>query len=145
MTSGPSEPPQQSNATNLCIFQINLNKSEKAHLDLINAKLSKKYDIILIQEPHTIKFNKIRMPPNFRLVFPSHQIANQEPVHSVIWVNRCINTNKWTILNIPDTNNITAIQLTNNKGVTSIFNMIVLTTKMKWCFTHLLLLTGTKS
>jgi hypothetical protein len=42
----------------IIIMQINLNKSEKAHLDLINENVSQKYDIILIQEPHTTSFNK---------------------------------------------------------------------------------------
>ena len=39
------------------IFQINLNKSEKAHLEIINKKVSKLYNIMLIQEPHTTSFN----------------------------------------------------------------------------------------
>ena len=33
---------------NIKILQINLNKSEKAHLEIINENVSQKYDIILI-------------------------------------------------------------------------------------------------
>ena len=47
------EPSQHITSHKLCILQINPNKSEKAHLELINARLSKKYNILLIQEPHT--------------------------------------------------------------------------------------------
>jgi hypothetical protein len=36
------------------ILQINLNKSEKAHLEVINEQVSQLYDIILIQEPYTM-------------------------------------------------------------------------------------------
>ena len=43
----------------LKIFQINLNKSEKAHLDIINKKVGKLFDIMLIQEPYTTTFNAI--------------------------------------------------------------------------------------
>jgi hypothetical protein len=43
----------------LWIVQLNLNKSEKAHLDIINENLSHNYDIILIQEPYTTTFNAI--------------------------------------------------------------------------------------
>ena len=40
------------------ILQINLNKSEKAHLVIINERVSRDYDIMLIQEPYTTIFNK---------------------------------------------------------------------------------------
>ena len=50
---------QIENTNNICIFQINLNKSEKAHLDIINGRTSKHYDIMLIQEPYTTAFNAI--------------------------------------------------------------------------------------
>ena len=43
----------------LRILQINLNKSEKAHLDLLNGPLGTRWDIVLLQEPHTTKFNTI--------------------------------------------------------------------------------------
>ena len=123
MTNSLTEPSQHVTSHKLRILQINLNKSEKAHLELINARLSKKYDIVLIQEPHTTKFNNIRTPPNFRLAFPPHCLISQDPIHSVIWINRRINTNNWTSLDIPDISDIMAIQLTNQQGVISIFNI----------------------
>lgn len=51
---------QETKHKKLRILQINLNKSEKAHLDIINRNVSQMYDIILIQEPHTTAFNVIR-------------------------------------------------------------------------------------
>ena len=36
----------------LCILQINLNKSEKAHLDLLNRPLGMWWDVVLLQEPY---------------------------------------------------------------------------------------------
>jgi ribonuclease HI/endonuclease/exonuclease/phosphatase family metal-dependent hydrolase len=102
------------------IFQINLNKSEKAHLEIINEKVSQKYDIMLIQEPYTTPFNGIRTPANFRPVFPSNR---QAQIRSVIWVNKNIDTNDWIELAIPDTNDITAIQLQGPYGKLSIFNI----------------------
>ena len=36
----------------LQILQININKLSKACLDLIKGALAKKWDLILIQEPH---------------------------------------------------------------------------------------------
>ena len=54
------------------IIQINLNKSKKAHLDIINKNVSTNYNLMLIQEPYTTTFNAICTPANFRLIFP-HQ------------------------------------------------------------------------
>ena len=115
----PTTPLQQAHTGNLRIFQINLNKSEKAHLKLINNRLSSKYEIILIQEPHCIKkFNNIRTPPNFRPVYPSHRTQSQDTICSAIWVNRSIDTSKWT-----NTNDITTIQMKSTLGTISIFNI----------------------
>lgn len=43
----------------LNIIQINLNKSGKAYLDIINKKVSKNYNLMLIQGPYTTTFNAI--------------------------------------------------------------------------------------
>ena len=42
------------NPKKLRILQVNLNKSETAHLDMYNRALAKDFDIILIQEPHVV-------------------------------------------------------------------------------------------
>ena len=68
------------NNTSIRILQLNLNKSEKAHLDIINENLSQKYDIILIQEPYTTIFNAIRTLANFRPVFPINRLQNEEQI-----------------------------------------------------------------
>src|SRR5271168_4615466 len=99
------------------LLQINLNKSEKAHLDIINEQSSQEFDIILIQEPHTTVFNTIRTPENFRPVFPSHPFTSQ------VWVSRNLDTNSWVVLDIPGTNDITGIQLKGPYGSLSIFNI----------------------
>ena len=68
------------------IMQCNLNKSERAHLDIINERVSQKYDIMLIQEPYTTKFNAIRAPANFRPVYPRNRRDAEAQVRSAIWV-----------------------------------------------------------
>ena len=72
MLEQPADPAHQEEQqpTKIRIMQINLNKSERAHLDIINEKVSSKYDIMLIQEPYTTQFNAIRTPANFRPVSP---------------------------------------------------------------------------
>ena len=119
----PEVPRNQENNNRLRIFQLNLNKSEKAHLDVINERVSQKYDIILIQEPYTTAFNAIRTPSNFRPVFPAHRFQSQDPIRSVIWVNKNLDTKNWTSIDIPGTNDITAVQLTGPYGTLSIFNI----------------------
>jgi len=107
----------------LRLLQINLNKSEAAQLELINDELSNNYDIILIQEPHTTTFGNIRTPNQFRQVYPGGRQDPNTKVRSGIWVNRNIDTGCWKELPIPDTGDITAIQLTGKYGRLSIFNI----------------------
>ena len=105
------------------MLQINLNKLEKAHFDIINEKVSEKYDIILIQEPYTRKFNTIRIPANFRPVYPNNRLKDDTQIRSVMWVNKRLDTEGWIILEIPETNDITAIQLKGPYGKLTIFNI----------------------
>src|SRR5271168_5175239 len=88
MPEQPEEHQDSNNNETLWLLQINLNKSKKAHLDIIDENLSQDYDLILIQEPHTTIFNAIRTPTNFRPVFPAHRLSSQDQIHSVMWVSR---------------------------------------------------------
>jgi endonuclease/exonuclease/phosphatase family metal-dependent hydrolase len=107
----------------LRILQLNLNKSEKAHLDFTNNIKKDKWDIILVQEPHTTKFNAIRTPTNFRPVLPQNRGADDSPLRSVIWVSSALETQNWKFISIPDTNDLTAIQLKGEYGTLAIFNI----------------------
>ena len=113
---------EQDNITTIRIFQINLNKSEKAHLELINNKVSQLYDIMLIQEPYTTTF-AIRTPNNFRPVFPTNRIEGEEKVRSVIWVNKRLDTKNWVTIDITNTKDITAIQIKGEYGKITIYNI----------------------
>ena len=104
-------------------MQINLNKSEKAHLDIINESVSTKYDIMLIQEPYTTQFNAIRTPANFRPVAPKGIRTQESQIRSVIWVSKHLETKNWKILEIGNSNDITAIQLKGEYGKVTIFNV----------------------
>ena len=114
---------QNEDQKSIILLQINLNKSEKAHLDILNEEVSQKYDIILIQEPYTTKFNAIRTPTNFRPVYPTNRLQDDAQIRSVMWVNKRLDTKGWTILDIPDTNDITAIQLKGPYRKLTIFNI----------------------
>jgi ribonuclease HI/endonuclease/exonuclease/phosphatase family metal-dependent hydrolase len=107
----------------ISILQINLNKSEKAHLDLLNEDLKSKYDIILIQEPYTTTFNGLRTPSNFRPVCPINRFEDDAQIRSAIWVNMRLDTKDWVTIDIPDSNDITAIQLKGPYGKIAIFNI----------------------
>jgi hypothetical protein len=89
----------------------------------MNGRLSNRYDIILIQEPHATFFNNIRCPANFRQVAPRNIIQDNSKVRSVIWVNRHLETANWEILEIQDNNDISAIQLSGAYGRITIFNI----------------------
>ena len=124
MPEHPGSPPpyQENQEVKIRILQCNLNKSERAHLDIINEKVSQKYDVMLIQEPYTTKFNAIRTPANFRPVFPRSRDAETQ-VRSVIWVSKHLETKSWKILDIQNTCDITAIQLSGDYGKVTIINV----------------------
>ena len=121
----PQEEPinQQEEPKSIAILQINLNKSEKAHLAVINDRVSRKYDIIIVQEPHVTAFNKVRSPSNFRPVFPVNRLPDDDTMRSIIWVNSKLDTKSWKELAIPESNDITAIQLEGPYGKLAIFNV----------------------
>ena len=108
----------------LRILQLNLNKSERVHLDVINSTLGKNWDIILIQEPYLTHLGHIRTPNGFTGVFPPDRLANQEAtVRSVIWVSSSLSSNSWKAVNIPGNNDLTAIQLSSGNLKVTIFNV----------------------
>jgi hypothetical protein len=108
----------------LRIIQLNLNKSEKAHLDFINGALGNKWDVILIQEPYLTHLGHIRAPNGFISIFPLDRLSNQEAiVRSVIWVNSKLSTNSWKEVSISRNNNLTVIQIATGPGKLTIFNI----------------------
>ncbi|KAF9480704.1 hypothetical protein BDN70DRAFT_804789, partial [Pholiota conissans] len=108
----------------LRILQINLNKSNKGHLDLINKPLSKDWDIILIQEPHITKMGLIRTPKKYTIVYPPDRYKDgADPVRSVIMVNTQLTSSSWRAINIRGNNDITAIQISNGQKQLTIFNI----------------------
>ena len=78
---------------------------------------------MLIQEPHTTAFNAIRTLTNFRPVFPTNRFKDNTQIRSMIWVNKHLETKDRKIIDIPNTNDITAIQLNGIYGTISIFNI----------------------
>ena len=124
MPEQPAAPaPEEVQALKLRILQVNLNKSEKVHLDIINERVSKRYNIMLIQEPFTTKFNAIWTPANFRPVFPRNRFSEEAQIRSVIWDNKHLETKDWKIIDIQGTNDITAIQLKGGYSKVTIFNI----------------------
>jgi hypothetical protein len=108
----------------LRILQLNVNKSEKAHLALINRASGKNWDIVLIQEPYITFLGHIRAPNRFNSIFPPDRLVKLEvAVRSVIWVNSSLSTNSWKAVNIPGNNDLTAIQINTGPGKVTIFNI----------------------
>jgi hypothetical protein len=118
-----SEQPEQS-PTRLRILQINLNKSAKAQPELYNKVSRKDWDIVMVQEPHITAMGNIRTPSGFVVVVPVDRYKDNTPTtRAVTWVSSDLATSSWKILNIPGTNDITAIQLTGLYGRLTILNI----------------------
>jgi exonuclease III len=101
-----------------------MNRSESAHLDLLNRNLARYWDVICLQEPHITKFGHIRTPRQFRQVYPASRHQKERgKVRSAMWINQDIDTNTWERINIPETNDITAINIKTEHGSLAIFNI----------------------
>lgn len=108
----------------LRILQINLNKSEKGHLDLINKPLDRAWDIILVQEPHILWNRLTRAPNNFTTIYPQeHFAANLRPVRSIIFINTNLLSSSWRALDVVGTPDVTGVQLNIEGRLLSIFNV----------------------
>lgn len=59
----------------------------------------------------------------FRQVYPQDRWKQDAVVRSAIWVNTEIDTKSWKTLNVPNTNDISAIQIKGAYGRLSIFNI----------------------
>ena len=85
-----TEPPP----VRLCIWQQNLNKSDKAHFDLINVPLHKDWDILVLQEPYIDSFGNMKANLRWHVVYPSLHLTNNSTNRSVILVNAALDMNK---------------------------------------------------
>jgi len=110
----------------LQILQLNLNKSQKAHLDLINGALQvgKWWDIILIQEPYITYLGHIQTPNCFVSISPQARLTKPEDtVRLVIWVNSGLSSNSWKVLNISGNNDLTVVQIKTGNTTILIINI----------------------
>lgn len=109
---------------NLRILQINLNKSNDAHLELLNNDLHKNWDIVLLQEPNQNYYKNIATARGFRQVYPSKRTRKDNTPRSGIWVSERLSTNTWHEVNVNDSPDITAIRIIDDDfGQLTIFNI----------------------
>lgn len=118
------------NMKELRILQMNVHKSKTAAFDLINEHsgpkaLSRKFDVICLQEPWTDKLGNARRGQRWDIIYPTSRLKLGEDslLRSIILINRNISTNNWRQIEIPDSNNITAIQIEGNTEKINIFNI----------------------
>ena len=121
LMSYTTEPPP----ARLCIWQQNLNKSDKAHFDLINAPLHKDWDVLALQEPYIESFGNMKANSRWHVVYLSSHLTNNSTNRSVILVNAALDVNKWAQVPVEDMNDVSAVQLDTPRGRITIFNIYV--------------------
>ena len=109
----------------LCIWQQNLNKSDKAHFDLVNTPLHKDWDILVLQELYIDSFGNTKANSWWHVVYPSSHLTNNSTTRSVILVKAAQDMNKWVQVPVEDMNDISAVQLDTPRGCITIFNIYV--------------------
>src|SRR6266481_10091192 len=111
------------NPMRLRIWQQNLNKSDKAHFDLINSLAHKDWDLLLLQEPYIDAFGNTKATSKWHTIYPSLQFTDSAVDRSVILVNTALDTNAWAQIPFKGLGNITIIQFCLPRGCLTIFNI----------------------
>jgi hypothetical protein len=117
----PEVPMEQT--LNLRIRQANCNRSLAAHDEILNSSIHESYDIILMQEPHINVLGKVSASSKWRVVYPTSHLSLLDRIRAVILINAEISTNYWHQVDIPDTNDLVAIQLEGPFGVATVVNI----------------------
>ena len=88
-------------------------------------KVSRKdWDVVLVQEPYVTAMGNIRTPNGYVAVAPVDRYKDSAPTtRAVAWISSDLATSSWKILNVPGTNDITAIQLAGAYGRLTIINI----------------------
>src|SRR6266481_3466748 len=113
------EPPP----TRLHIWQQNLNKSDKAHFDLINTPVHKDWDLLLLQEPYIDAFGNTKATSKWHVIYPLSHLTDSSTCRAVILVNTALDTNSWSQVPFKDSNNVIIIQLRLLCRQLTIFNI----------------------
>ena len=113
------EPPPK----RLRIWQQNLNKSNKAQFDLINAPLHKDWDVLLLQEPYINNLGNTKVTSRWHVIYPSSHLTDSSACRSVILVNVELDTNTWAQVPLEGSNDITLLQFWLPRGRLTIFNI----------------------
>src|SRR6266481_1308585 len=107
----------------LRIWQQNLNKSDKAHYDLINSPVHKDWDLLLLKEPYIDSFGNTKAMSRWHTIYPSMHLSNDAVTRSVILVNAALDTNAWAQISLEGSDDITIIQFCLPRGRLTIFNI----------------------
>ena len=107
----------------LNIWQQNLNKSDKAHFNLINSPLHMKWDLLLLQEPYIDKLGNTKATSKWHTVYPSSHLTNTSITRAVILVSAAIDSNTWTQVLFEGSNDVVVIKLQLAQGQLFIFNI----------------------
>ena len=107
----------------LRIWQQKINKLRVAQEDLINSDMYKNYNLVLLQEPYIDSFGNTKATKDWQVMYPSHHLTTDSPVHSVILVNAALDTNSWAQHSIPGSNGLMAIQFRGDMGIIDVYNI----------------------
>src|SRR6266481_4526292 len=111
------------NPARLRLWQQNLNKSDKAHFDLINSPVHNDWDLLLLQEPYIDMFGNTKVNSKWHTIYPSSHLTDNATNRSVILVNVALDSNSWAQLHFEGSNNVMVLQFSLPQGRLTIFNI----------------------
>jgi hypothetical protein len=97
-----------------------------AQNDLINSDIHKHADILLLQEPYFDHYANTKSTRHWHVIKPTkHKTLSTKDnlVKAIILVNSKLSTGQWTQLDIKNTIDLVAIQLSGTYGTVNILNI----------------------
>src|SRR6266481_1027539 len=113
----------ETNPVRLRIGQQNLNKSDKAHYDLINSLAHKDWDLLLLQEPYIDTYGNTKATSHWHTIYLSSHLSNNSTKRSVILVNTNLDTNVWMQVPLNSSNDVTTVHIYTTFGKVTILNI----------------------
>ena len=107
----------------LKIWQQNLNKSDKAHFDLINLPVHKDWDLLLLQVLYIDKLGNTKATLKWHTVYPSSHLTDTSVTREVVLVNAAMDSNAWTQVPLEGSNDVVIIWFQLAQGQLFIFNI----------------------
>ena len=83
----------------------------------------RRFDLLLLQEPYIDSYGNMKVTKDWRVAYPSNHLASDKPPCAVVLISTSLDTNEWSQISVPGTNDLVTIQVRGSSGHLRIYNI----------------------